>query len=63
MPTTVTPSHGGVWRAAVVFTSAMTATLFKRQTKAVEAENSRALSKMTSVASQAFRYDLGPHEP
>ena len=50
-------------RAAVVFTSAMTATLFKRQTKAVEAENSRALSKMTSVASQAFRCDLSLQEP
>ena len=48
-------SKGCVRDAAVVLTSAMTATLYKQQTKAVETENSRALSKMTSVASQAFR--------
>ena len=38
----------------VIVGAAFTAALYKRQTKAVERNNSDALSRMSSVASQAF---------
>ena len=41
--------------AGVILTTAMTAALYKRQTKAVERDNAAAQTRMTAVANQAFR--------
>lgn len=44
----------GSGSAVVIVGSAFTAALYKQQTKAVEGANASALSRMSSVASQAF---------
>ena len=44
-----------VTSAGVILTTAMTAALYKRQTKAVERDNAAAQARMTAVANQAFR--------
>jgi len=43
----------------VILTTAMTAALYKRQTKAVERDNAAAQTRMTAVANQAFRCIAG----
>ena len=52
---TSAPPSGQNVCAGVILTTAMTAALYKRQTKAVERDNAAAQTRMTAVANQAFR--------
>lgn len=55
--------------AGVIVATAVTANVYKQQTKAVEAENATATNEMNNIANQAFesittvRWGLGAHFP